>query len=151
MPFTDDPTDPRLTHGIDKEPRPQSEAYLVLSEEERAKGFVRPYRDSYIHVGMPGPTYPLRDLTEEEFERYGDSYIKFEAYPEGKTTIGRFWTQEQLDNIEKGCGTVTTMAPALAETYSRNPSFYGATYCAYCKKHLSVEEFAWLGGTRVGS
>lgn len=49
MPITDDPNDPRLTHGVDKEPRPQAEVYLVLSEEERAKGFVRPLRRSYIH------------------------------------------------------------------------------------------------------
>lgn len=27
----------------------QQEAYVVLSEDERAKGFVRPYRDSYVH------------------------------------------------------------------------------------------------------
>jgi hypothetical protein len=27
----------------------QQKGYIVLSEEERAKGFVRPYRDSYIH------------------------------------------------------------------------------------------------------
>lgn len=29
--------------------------YVVLSEEERAKGFVRPVRRSYVHVGPPGP------------------------------------------------------------------------------------------------
>ncbi len=28
--------------------------YVVLSAEERAKGWVRPYRDSYIHVGTGG-------------------------------------------------------------------------------------------------
>lgn len=27
----------------------QQECYLVLSEEERAKGFVRPVRSSYVH------------------------------------------------------------------------------------------------------
>ncbi len=27
----------------------QQKAYVVLSEEERSKGFIRPYRDSYIH------------------------------------------------------------------------------------------------------
>jgi hypothetical protein len=49
MPTTDDSKDPRLTHGPDTEPVPQSEVYLVLSEEERAKGFVKPLRRSYIH------------------------------------------------------------------------------------------------------
>lgn len=48
---TTDPTDPDLTRGFDKpgEPVEQAKAYLVLSQEERDKGFVRPFRDSYIH------------------------------------------------------------------------------------------------------
>jgi hypothetical protein len=29
----------------------QHSSYIVLCEEERRKGFVRPYRDSYRHVG----------------------------------------------------------------------------------------------------
>ncbi len=49
MSLTNDPKDPRLGHGSDDEPRPQNETYLVLSEEERAKGFVRPVRQSYKH------------------------------------------------------------------------------------------------------
>lgn len=49
MGVTDDPNDPRLHHGVDAEPG-QHDVYLVLSEEERAKGFVRPYRESYLHV-----------------------------------------------------------------------------------------------------
>jgi hypothetical protein len=28
----------------------QQKGYVVLSEEERAKGFIRPYRDSYVHT-----------------------------------------------------------------------------------------------------
>lgn len=53
-PTTDDPNDPRLTHGSDEQPVPMAEVYLVLSEEERAKGFIRPLRRSYIHVGAGG-------------------------------------------------------------------------------------------------
>ena len=48
--LTTDRNDPRLTHGVDSEPVPQAEAYLVLSEEERAKGFIRPLRRSYRHT-----------------------------------------------------------------------------------------------------
>lgn len=48
--LTDDPKDPRLTHGTDETPRDQAEVYLVLSEEERAKGFVRPVRHKYRHL-----------------------------------------------------------------------------------------------------
>jgi hypothetical protein len=93
---TTDPTDPRLTHGVDDEPVPQAATYLVLSEEERAKGFVRPVRRTYVH-----------------------------------------WVPD--------CIAQTTMSLDLAETYARQPNFYGATYCVGCKKHRPVAEFRWLG------
>lgn len=54
MEFTTDPNDPRLGHGVDSNRVPQNEVYLVLSDEERAKGFIRPLRKSYIHVGVGG-------------------------------------------------------------------------------------------------
>jgi len=101
MGLTTDPKDPRLTRGVDEETRHQAPVYLVLSDEERAKGFVRPLRTSYKH---------------------------------------------------KTCGGVTTMAVPLAATYARDPSFYGATYCTACQKHLVVSEFVWEpGGETVGS
>lgn len=103
MGTTTDRNDPRLGHGADTEPVPQNEAYLVLSDEELAKGFVRPLRRTYIH---------------------------------------------------DACGTSTTMGQKIAETYSRNPYFYGATYCVHCMKHLPVGpdgEFVWEDGTKVGT
>lgn len=46
MGVTDDRNDPGLTHiGPDG----MQDSYLVLSDEERAKGFVRPVRRTYIH------------------------------------------------------------------------------------------------------
>lgn len=69
--------------------------YVVLSEEERAKGLVRPIRRTYVH--------------------------------------------------EK-CGTHTTMATSIAETYARDPKFYSGTYCVHCKGHFPVGEageFLW--------
>lgn len=99
--ITADRSEPKL-----KQVRPdgQQEAYLVLSDEERAKGFVRPVRTSYIH--------------------------------------------------EK-CGAVTTMGLALSETYAREPSFYGATYCVACGAHFPVGkdgEFLWdKTNEKVGS
>jgi hypothetical protein len=94
MSYTTDPNDPEIGRGVDSDKTNQHAKYLVLSEEERAKGFIRPVRRSYIH--------------------------------------------------EK-CGTVTTMGLPLAETYARDPKFYGATYCCGCQKHLLVEEFVWEG------
>jgi hypothetical protein len=103
--LTSDPNDPDLTRGADAAPTDQAAAYLVLSEDERAKGFTRPYRDAYTH-------------TE--------------------------------------CGMVTTMSRAIAETYARNPSFYGATYCVTCRRHVPVAECRWYEmdgttGPAVGS
>jgi hypothetical protein len=159
--LTTDPNDPRLGRGADDGPGPQNAAYLVLSEAERAKGFTRPLRLSYRHVGIPGPERPLRDLTGRERERYdGSGYVKYEEYPPGDGALGRFWTQAQLDAIGQGCGTVTTMAADIAATYSRSPSFYGATYCCGCRRHLPVGpqgEFTWVeadgseAGNRVGA
>jgi hypothetical protein len=112
-PTTDDPNDPRLTHGADVEPVAQAEAYLVLSEDERAQGFVRPLRHSYIHVGVNGT----------EASRSGSA-----------------------------CGAETHMGRALCETYARQPSFYGATYCVGCSMHRPVAEFIWAeDGQVVGS
>lgn len=158
MSLTTDPNDPKIKRGAaDETPVPQNDTYLVLSEEERAKGFVRPVRRSYMHVGIPGPRYALRDLSVEEKERYFDvGYVKFEAYPaDGSAVIGRFWTKAELDSVGKACGTVTRMGQALAETYARQPDFYGATYCCHCSKHRPVGadgEFVWDGtDIRVGT
>jgi hypothetical protein len=78
----------------------QHESYYVLCESERAKGFVRPVRRTYIHTK---------------------------------------------------CGTSTSMGQALAETYARDPNFYGATFCCMCGTHYPVAEFKWEDGEILGS
>lgn len=131
--------------------------YVVLSAEERAKGFIRPVRRSYRHVGPSGPRYPLRDLTYDETVRYVDTkHVKFEEYPASESPVtGRYWTQQALDHVGKGCGIVTTMGQALAETYAREPGFYGGTFCVGCRTHFPVGrdgEFVWDGTVeRVGT
>lgn len=51
-----------------------------------------------------------------------------------------------------GCGVLTVMGRAIAETYARDPKFYGATYCVGCGMHLPVDEFVWADtNERVGS
>lgn len=84
MGLTTDPNDPALR---EHDPSGQQKKYLVLSEEERRKGFIRPVRQKYIH---------------------------------------------------KACGAVTTMGLALSETYARDPSFYGGTFCCNCGKHFPL-------------
>jgi len=49
MSLTTDPSDKRLGYGSDEKPVSQNEVYLVLSDEELAKGFVRPLRKTYKH------------------------------------------------------------------------------------------------------
>ena len=119
----------------------QHGAYWVLTEEERAKGFVRPVRHSYRHVGVQ-PKHPTRPLTDEEEARHaGHGYVAFEAYPESESPVtGRFLTETQLSGA---CGAETTMANSIAETYARDPSFYGSTFCSACKAHFPVGEFQW--------
>lgn len=38
--------------------------YVVLSEDERGKGFVRPYRDSYVHNSCGTVTKMSRSIAE---------------------------------------------------------------------------------------
>lgn len=71
---TDDPADPRLTHGADTEPRPQADVYLVLSDAERAKGFVRPVRQSYRHVDGCGAITTMKLVIAETYARQPDFY-----------------------------------------------------------------------------
>lgn len=97
--LTTDRTDPRLTHGINDAPVPQADAYLVMGEAARRKGWVRPLRNRYVHT--------------------------------------------------QGCGVVTWMGDALSETYAKDPTFYGATYCVGCNMHRPVGEFNWLDDNEV--
>lgn len=68
--LTTDPTDPRLGHGIDSETTPQHDAYLILSDEERAKGFVRPVRQKYQHVAGESPCNVVTHMSLALSETY---------------------------------------------------------------------------------
>lgn len=100
----------------------QHAGYIVLCDAERARGFVRPYRDAYKHVGRAEPVTDDVGIPPHAVRRVG------------------------------GCNTVTTMGRALSETYARDPGFYGATFCCSCNRHLPVSEFVWTAdGQVVGS
>lgn len=76
MGVTSDPNDPRLTHGPDPTDGGQVEqaaVYLVLSEEERAKGFVRPVRHSYWHTTC-GAVTTMGQALAETYARSPDFY-----------------------------------------------------------------------------
>lgn len=126
----------------------QQRDYVVLSAEERAKGYVKPVRRSYIHRGPDRLPDNLRDLTPEEHARYDQyGYVKYQPYGEnGAGLLGRYWTQPEIDRAGKRCGAVTTTSQAIAETYARDPNFYSGTFCYACGTHYPLKEFEWEDG-----
>ena len=95
--LTTDPMDPRLTHGSDTERVEQAEVYLVLSEEERAKGFIRPFRDVYRHTTCGSVTTMGRALSEtyaRDPKFYGGTYCVHCAM---HRPVGEFvWDADEL-------------------------------------------------------
>jgi hypothetical protein len=74
---TSDPNDPGLTRGVDSKPVSQANKYLVLSEYERSRGFVRPLRYSYIHTPCGTSTTmsePIARTYAKEPTFYGATY-----------------------------------------------------------------------------
>jgi hypothetical protein len=128
----------------------QQVGYVVLSAEERAKGFVKSVRNKYLHVGAPPLPDGARDLTEAERKSWvndsdKDPFEKYAPHPpeKGGPALGKFFTRSQVARAGKRCGSVTTMGQSIAETYARNPSFYGATFCCACGAHFPLNEFTW--------
>lgn len=62
--ITTDPSASGLNAGKIGEVGPQNAVYLVLSEEERAKGFVRPLHHSYTHTKCGSVTYMAQAVCE---------------------------------------------------------------------------------------
>lgn len=77
MTHTTDPNDPRLGFGSDDAPRPQQDAYLVLAEEIRQRGFVRPVMRSYQHETCGSVTTMSQAIAETyaaDPRFYGSTY-----------------------------------------------------------------------------
>jgi hypothetical protein len=56
--------------------------------------------------------------------------------------------------VHERCGVATTMAQSIAETYAREPDYYGSTFCVGCRGHFPVGphgEFHWDDESKVGS
>lgn len=53
------------------------------------------------------------------------------------------------------CGGVTTMPTKIAETYARDPAYYGSTFCVSCGGYFPVGaegQFVWDGDeSKVGT
>lgn len=132
--------------------------YVVLAPEERAKGFVRPYRDAYRHIGRVvcgklNLIDGVNHICVLKPDHEGQCRQLVEAGDEAQ--IERAYQHNHLG----GCDRVTTMSRALAETYARDPSYYTGTYCSTCGGHFPVGadgEFTWYEmdgteGPKVGT
>lgn len=90
--ITEDPNHPDINQPG---PNGQNKAYLVLSEEERAKGFVRPYRDRYIHRKCGVVTTMGRALSEtyaRDPKFYGKTFCTY--------CRAHFWVSEFVWTID---------------------------------------------------
>lgn len=130
----------------------QQRGYVVLSDAERAKGFVRPVRDAYRHTGrvICGKSGGRCDDGNKIAERI----CHFAIGHKGQCgEIGwRILDGAEIVRLHEtgrlgGCDRVTTMGRSLAETYARDPAFYSGTFCSTCRSHFPVGEngeFTWL-------
>lgn len=143
-PVTSDHTEINPETGLQK-------GYMVLSEEERAQGFVEPVRYSYNHVGMKVCGHMIDDTNMCIDDPGHEDEHGNVAMQVSEDEIARF---EQTGFL-KGCGSTTTMGASIAETYARNPNFYNGTFCTNCRTHFPVGpegEFVWSGTLqRVGT
>jgi len=145
-PVTDDHREIDPATGMQK-------GYVVLSDEERAKGFVRPLRQTYRHVGKR-VCGQRREIEAVEMLPGKIAHVCCKPLEhDGPCTVFQQVSASELARIERygcldGCGGTTTMHQALAETYARKPDFYSGTYCAHCRDHFPVGaegEFVWYG------
>ena len=102
----------------------QHEAYYILSAEERAKGFVRPVRRTYAHVGKS-----VCGKREPSPEKTLGAIVRICALPVGHSGECFSVTQQlsrpaaarvERSHVLGGCGTETSMEQTIAETYARS-------------------------------
>lgn len=110
---TTDRNDPGVRGGPpDESPVPQNEAYLVLSEEERGKGYIQPYRESYKHKTC-GTVTRMSSEIAGTYARdpwfYGSTYCvncsmhrplaEFTWEPDGEEMAPQNWSEERLQQV----------------------------------------------------
>lgn len=118
MAITDDRNDPRLEKyrkkGHDDAPVAQQDAYLVLPEGDRARGFLRPLRTSYRHKTCGSITTMGRALSETYARDpwfYGGTYCvscmmhrpleEFTWEPDGESLDPSLWPEETVAAVVK--------------------------------------------------
>ena len=112
MSLTTDRNDPYLGYGVDDKQVPQNKTYLVLSNEEISKGYVKPFRTSYRHLTC-GTTTTMNKTISATYARdpwfYGSTYCcgcsmhrplsEFTWLPDGESMSPIEWSDEEIDRI----------------------------------------------------
>lgn len=112
MSYTTDRNNPDLKYGVDNEPVEQNKAYLVLSDEELSKGYIKPYRDSYTHLNC-GTVTKMGEMIAATYATdpwfYGATYCcgcmkhrplnEFVWEPDGESMNPAQWSKEEIMRI----------------------------------------------------
>ncbi len=112
MSLTTNRNDPNLGYGVDDKPIPQNKVYLVLSEEELAKGYLKPFRTSYKHSTC-GTVTTMNDTISATYARdpwfYGSTYCcdcnmhrplhEFVWLPDGESMSPNEWSDEEYNRV----------------------------------------------------
>jgi hypothetical protein len=132
-------------------PDGKQKSYVVLTPEERHKGFLRHVRLDYRHTGYHVCGADLSDYRESELYGVGARSICHDvpghAGEHGKTVYvatAKEMIRLKQTSYYKGCGKITKMSIEIAETFARDPWFYSGTFCCTCKAHFPLNQFVWL-------
>jgi len=112
MGLTTDRNHPDLGYGADDKPVEQNKVYLVLSDEELSKGYVKPYRTSYKHLTC-GTITTMNEKISATYAKdpwfYGSTYcvycsmhrplIEFTWEPDGESMNPNEWSDEEMDRV----------------------------------------------------
>lgn len=112
MSLTTDKSNPNLGYGVDDKPVPQNSVYLVLSDEEIAKGYLKPFRTSYRHLPCKSVT-TMGEQLSATYARdpwfYGSTYCcacmkhrplnEFVWEKDGESMSPAEWSDEENDRL----------------------------------------------------
>lgn len=96
MTLTSDRKDTDLNTPQNEDGSGQNKKYLILSDEERSKGYTRPYRDAYVHRTCGATTVMTGKIAETyavDPKFYGSTWcIKCKCHK----PVGEFYWEKQL-------------------------------------------------------
>ena len=100
----------------------------------------RPARPGFEHASAPSPADPVTGQSASYWIMSPEERAKGFVRPVGFA----YWHDR--------CGTVTSMTRDIAETFARDPKFYGTTFCVQCGGQFAIGrngQFFWMDGGEV--